>query len=279
MSKPKCFTQQMYADYLKGQEKRQGLIHIGSKISTANIKDQYPHVFISSDPGLGKTHTVEEALKKNNVNFVNVTGNTNIFNFGVQLAIVNYKAPKSVSIVSVDDCDEIFRNGSTINIMKNVLSGFKNYHYQKLTAAWMGQLNENQQKAVEYHMDLENGGFKVPTDKMIFIFTSNTHLPAEDDPNKNEKIIHLKAIADRCRVFPIKLDAGEKWGWIADVALNTTAIPKAVPRKIIEEACVFMYDTWEKHTKRTIRGMQQMCDDYLNYKKNYKSVWRSQYLK
>jgi hypothetical protein len=269
----------MYAELLKGAEKRQGLIHLGNKISTASIKDKYPHLFISSDPGLGKSHTVNEAMKKNKVNYYHVTGNTNIFNFGVQLATINYLDPKNVSIISVDDCDEILKNGANINVMKNVLDGARNYHHQKLMTSWINQLPEIQQKAIEKHMDLKNGGFKVPTDKMIFVFTANIHLPEEDEPNKNEKIVHLKAIADRVRPYAIKLEPKEKWGWIADVALNTPAIPKAVPKKVVEEACVFMFDTWEKHTKKSIRGMQMMCDDYINYKKDYKTVWRSQYLR
>ena len=95
------FTQQMMDAYLSGQSHRNGLKQIGSKISTASIRERYPHVYISSDAGLGKTHEVNGAMAKNNVKHYSISGNMTMLAFGVQLATINHYDPKSISIISV----------------------------------------------------------------------------------------------------------------------------------------------------------------------------------
>jgi hypothetical protein len=275
----KSFTPEMLAAYSAGQTHRKGLSQIGNKISTTSIKEKYPHVYISSDAGLGKTYEVNSAMAKNKVKHYCISGNMSMFAFGVQLATINHLDPKSISIISVDDCDEILRNEANINIMKNVLDGAKTFHYQKHLGGLISQLDPLQQSAVERHQKPGVSGFVVPTDRMIFVFTSNTHLPHQDDPNKNNKTIHLKAIADRCRVYEIALTPEEKWGWITDVAANTNAIDSSIPRKIVEEATMFMWENWDCLTKKSIRTLQMMCDDYVNDPKNYKKFWEAQYVK
>ena len=273
------FTTQMLAAYEAGKNYRVGLTHIGNKLSTTSIKEKYPHIYISSDPGLGKSHIVNEAMAKNKVKHYCISGNISMFAFGVQLATINHLDPKGVSIISVDDCEEILRNEANINIMKNVLDGAKTFHYQKHLGGLVGQLDPVQQAAVERHQKPGVSGFVVPTDRMIFVFTANKALPDDHTPNKDNKTIHLKAIADRCRPHDIVLTAEEKWGWIADVVINTNAIDSFIPRKVVEEATLFMWENMDRLKKTSIRTIQKMCDDYVNDPKNYKKFWQSQYVK
>jgi hypothetical protein len=273
------FTAPMLAAYQEGQKHRIGLKQIGNKLSVTNNKETRPHIFISGDPGIGKSYEVTEALKKNKVKHYCISGNLSMFAFGVQLATINHLDPKGVSIILVDDCDEILRNEANINIMKNVLDGAKTFHYQKHLGSLIGQLDPVQQAAVQRHQKPGVSGFVVPTDRMIFVFTANEALPEIDAPNKNNKTIHLKAIADRCRVHDIKLSPEEKWGWITDVIANSNAVDISVPRKIVEEISKFMWENWDNLKKRSIRTVQMMADDYLNDSKSYKKFWESQYVK
>ena len=90
-----------------GAKNRKRLSILGSKISNFNTNDEYNHSYIYSVPGLGKTHTVNDAMSQNNVNYVTISGNVSMFAFGVQLALINYMCPDKTTVVSVDDCNEI----------------------------------------------------------------------------------------------------------------------------------------------------------------------------
>lgn len=273
------FTTQMLDAYKAGQKHRIGLTQIGNKLSVTNNKETRPHIFISGDPGIGKTWEVDQALKKNKVKHYCISGNLSMFAFGVQLATINHLDPHGVSIILVDDCDEILRNDANINIMKNVLDGAKTFHYQKHLGSLIGQLDPVQQAAVQRHQKPGVSGFVVPTDRMIFVFIANDPLPEIDAPNKKSKDVHLKAIADRCRVHDIKLSPEEKWGWITDVIANSNAVDPIVPRKIVEEISKFMWDNWDFLKKRSIRTVQMMADDYINDPKHYKDFWQHQYVR
>jgi hypothetical protein len=63
--------------------------------------------------------------------------------------------------------------------MKNVLDGNRVFHYQKHLSL-ISQLDDVQQKAINAHQTPGQMGFKVSTNKMKFIFTSNEKLPYQN---------------------------------------------------------------------------------------------------
>ena len=272
------FTGDKKAFFAEGQKQRQGLILLKDRIKAGSIKDSCPHFYIYSPPGLGKSHTINSALEKENISYERVMGNISMWAFGVTLATVNFKKDKNEEVIfSVDDCDVLFKDTASINIMKNVLEGNKCFHYQK-NLTNLSQLDELQQQAIKKHMKNGQMGFKVPTDKFRFIFTSNLKLPTSQDPESKKKKIDLFAIRDRVRPIDFDLQPEVQWGWICDIAINTNVIPKKIPRSVGLEACHFMFDNWNNLTTQSVRTIKHMCDDYLHYKGHYKFIWTTQYL-
>ena len=265
-----------------GAKNRKRLSILGSKISNFNTNDEYNHSYIYSVPGLGKTHTVNDAMSQNNVNYVTISGNVSMFAFGVQLALINYMCPDKTTVVSVDDCNEILKDTSNINIIKNILEGNRVFHYQKMLGGLISQLDELQQSAIQSHVVEGTTGFVVPTKNMVFVFTANERLPYDDEVNGKkvkDRMIHLNAIRNRCRVYDFVMEPMIQWGWICDVILNVLPPVVKVPNKVKEECCVFMYQNWDKMKTKSIRTAKMMCEDYINNKEDYQFIWESEYLK
>ena len=117
---------------------------------------------------------------------------------------------------------------------------------------------------------------------MVFVFTANERLPYDDEVNNKkvkDRMIHLNAIRNRCRVYDFVMEPMIQWGWICDVILNVLPPVVKVPNKVKEECCVFMYQNWEKMKTKSIRTAKMMCEDYINNKEDYQFIWESEYLK
>ena len=108
----------------RGKLNRDRLKQLVTRISFTKEGDKYPHTYIFSPAGLGKTFAVRAHLRKSNIRYIQVSGNVSMFAFGIQLAVINFLNPYNETVVIfVDDCDEIFRTESSCNTMKNVLEG------------------------------------------------------------------------------------------------------------------------------------------------------------
>lgn len=248
---------------------------------------KFPHTYLFSLPGFGKTHTVDKLLKESNYEHINVTGSTSMFAFGVQLAVINHLVPKGENIIiAVDDCDGILKNEENCNIMKNVLGGFKHFAYEKNLASQIATLSETQQEAIEAHKDPTRMGFVVPTDRFKFIFTSNFPLPSADDVKdlrdkggaKNMLQVHRNAIRDRVKYSDIHMSWSEQWGLVADVLINHLN-PSHATQEVKQNILDWTYQNWNNMTERSIRTVEKMLDTVLESPFDYVDSWEIDYLR
>ena len=257
---------------------RKRLSIIAKRAAKPRITDLYPHTYIYSVPGLGKTYTVREAIEKSGLEAAVVSGNSTMFAFGVSLAYLNHRnKTDEPMIVLVDDSDTIFKTTENINVIKNILEGFKCFHYEKHINSMVQQLPEDLKEAVEAHMSPNLIGFKVPTDKMIFIFTSNERLPYDDEVVATGRSQHLNAIRSRVRPFDFELSKEEQWAWIADCALTDKCCGDT-PLEVVEEALTFIYDNWGYMKTKSIRTIQMMCQEYDLDNEDYAMIWDMEYI-
>lgn len=269
-----------------GSAKRKRLKKLAEKAAYSSIDASYPHTYIYSPPGLGKTFTVNKSLEEAGIEHYTISGNISMFSFGIQLAVINHVIPKDeVVVIVVDDCDEILKNAQNINIMKNVLSGNRVYSYEKSLQSQWNNLSELQQEAISAHSDDSRMGFEVPTDRFIFIFTSNFKLATDDevkiarDKGLQKAVIlgHLNAIRSRCKPADFELDDSEQWGWIADTILNEDCIDVSNEDKII--LLDWMYNNWDDMNERSIRTAEKMAEAMIDDPTGYRDDWEIDYLK
>lgn len=269
-----------------GAAKRNRLRKLAQTAASSSVNSAYPHTYIYSPPGLGKTFTVNQALDQSNIEHYTISGNISMFSFGIGLAVIQHKNKKNKPVVIVvDDCDEILKNATNINIMKNVLSGNKVYSYEKSLQSQMPNLSELQVEAIERFSSPERMGFEVPTYNLIFIFTSNFKLPDDDEVKtarekglqKSVLLGHLNAIKSRCKPGDINLNDNEMWGWIADVTLNEDCVDLVLEDKMI--LLDWMYNNWDNMSERSIRTVEKMAETMIEDPTGYRDSWEIDYLK
>jgi hypothetical protein len=277
-------TQQQHIE--NGSAKRNRLKKLAQKAATTSIDTAYPHTYIFSPPGLGKTFTVNQALTESKIEHYTISGNISMFSFGIGLAVIQYRNKKKKPIVIVvDDCDEILKNGTNINIMKNVLSGNKIYSYEKSLQSQLPNLSDLQREAIENFSSPDKMGFEVPTDNFIFIFTSNFKLPTDDDVKlarekglqKAVLLGHLNAIKSRCKPADFDLNDNEMWGWITDVTINEDCVDLSKEDKMI--LLDWMYSNWDNMNERSIRTVEKMAETMIEDPTGYRDSWEIDYLK
>ena len=274
------FSEKLQKVYDDNKIHRKRLSIIAKRAANPQVNSQYPHTYIYSVPGLGKTYTVRQAIEQSGLNSAVVSGNSTMFAFGVSLAYLNYvnRDNDKPMVVLVDDSDTIFKTTENINVIKNILEGFKCFHYEKHINSLIQQLPPDLKEAVEYHTSDNQIGFKVPTDRMIFIFTSNERLPYDDEVVIGQgRSQHLNAIRSRVRPFDFELSKDEQWAWIADCALTEDCCQN-VPLEIIIEGLTFMYDNWTYMKTKSIRTIQMMCQEYELDPDDYKTIWEMEYI-
>jgi hypothetical protein len=271
----------------QGQQQRKRLEYVVKKAVNINPDAQYPHTYIYSPPGLGKTYTVTQQLKQSDRVFFELSGAVSMFAFGVSLATINFLVPKDKTvIISVDDCDGIFKNEENINIMKNVLSGRKIFAYEKSLQSQIANMTEVQQQAIEHHQVDDRMGFTVPTDRMIFIFTSNFRLPDDDEVSqarqkggaKNVLKVHRNAIRSRCKTMDFDLDKEQHFGWMMDV-LENTSLSTRVSQEQSQTIKTWVWDNWSNMTERSIRTLEKMIETMIEEPDDYIMAWEIDYLK
>jgi hypothetical protein len=193
-----------------------------------------------------------------------------MYAFGIQLAVINYLNPlRNRIVVFVDDCDVLFANEQNCNTMKNILDGSKVFTYEKSLMSQWSSLTQLQKDAVKFFQSEDKMGFSVPTDNLVFVFTSNFKLPFDDQVAKaREKglgksvlLAHKNAIRSRCKTLDFDLSAAEHWGWIADVVLNTECLSgleiSEDEKKIIEQKKIFKANKNKRKKERKKANKQQ----------------------
>lgn len=270
----------------KGKLVRMRLLKVVERALNSSQDAAYPHTYIYSPPGLGKTHTVNNYLKNNNVLHFELSGAVSMFAFGVALATIRFKYLTEKIIISVDDCDGIFKSEENLNIMKNVLSGFRKFSYQKSIQGLLGNLSNMQEAAITHFSNDNQLGFQVPCENFIFIFTSNFKLPTDDEVIfarekggiKNTRKVHLNAIRSRCKTMDFDLDKQTHFGWLADVLLNENLQPE-ISNNQKDEILDWIFNSWDQMTERSIRTLEKMSQSIVDEPEDYLTIWDIDYLK
>jgi hypothetical protein len=272
-----------------GSEKRSRFISLIERNQELNQESAFQHLYISSRPGLGKTHSTKEILGQSEVPLFMINGGTSSFAFATALAVINYNNPALLSVnVVVDDCDSLLNDLQSINMLKNVLNRNGECRYEKSLSSQINYMTETQKAALTHFSIGERMGFSVPTHNMRFIFLSNIRLPTDDEVVKaaqkgTAKAIlktHQNAIRSRCRVLDIDLTPEEHFGWIADVCLNTDCLRSiGLSDEKIVHLLNYMWFNWSRLNERSIRTAEKMAETMISNREAYRVIWDFDFLK
>jgi len=277
--KQSVFNEELLGYIKEGQKEKERFEDLSKDIQNISPKDSFPHFYIWSQAGLGKSHTVKETFKKAGIkNFSLINGGLTMNGFINEIAVIARSLKKNEHhYVYLEDCTGLLNKEEDINIMKNVLRDEKCISYHKNPTKILNDATPTQREALHYYMS-ENNGIKIPTHQLIFIFTANRKLPTQDEirrPIDND----LYAIRSRVNPVDFYMKPTTMWGYITNIILNSTLLPKSIPLSIREEGCLFLWEYWSSFNSRSIREVERMLEKYIKYPKDYRTKWINEFVK
>lgn len=261
-------------------------------IERATVRQK--HLYIYSEPGLGKTYTVEQVFEDLGIDWAPIEGNTSLFGFGVDLCtIAANRDPNKPMFVFIDDCDTLLLQTESINTLKIMLNKNK-FNYNKTLAAQYNQLEDDQKLLVDQFRVEGKSGFEVPLDNITFIWCSNYKLADQQDLNalqnakspsdtKIQKAKHEIALRRRmdAKDFDLSKDTktNETWGWIADCVINSRppSMEFATEEDVIE-VLNWMYNSWDNLKEQNISFAEKLWIDKDEDPDGYLTTWELDHL-
>jgi hypothetical protein len=262
-------------------------------VEDALLNNPFGDQFIfSSLPGYGKTHTTNEVAKLNGVNLVKFEGSLGLFAFAADLATVLLAAPQDDSKIYCifDDCDSLFDKGDNLNTVKGMFdAGRQVLAYGKQLGAQYHALDETQQAAIDAFREEGRSGFRIPTERFVFITLTNRWFPNQDDvenatDSKKSYYNGLAAVRRRVQYKEMTLQNGYDWGYCANIFLNYPLAEKFFP-DITEEQKIEILkfssptNQWNNLVERNLSIFEKMVKDMVRFPDNYYDRWVSQYIK
>lgn len=245
------------------------------------------HTYIFSLPGAGKTFTTAMTAQRHDIDVLEIRGTASIPNLARRLAFALAYADTEQIVVWIDDCDTLFVDEESLNVMKgamdedvNMLSWGKNLSGQ--IARDLASPDPNtvlMGEALKRFQQPGSPGVDIPTDRVRFIVTSNKDLCPPSQiivPGKkvNKRHMHEGALRDRVNYHEFLLGVEESWGWIASVLLSADCdigveLSTAEKHLLLD----FMYVNWTRLPSTSMRAVKDLAATMKNNPTNYSTLW------
>lgn len=253
----------------QGKSKRQRLIATTQRAATMALRSKSRHYYIFGPSGIGKTYHMENELKKSGVPYYIISGNISMWSFAVELAVIKAAHRDEKVVILVDDCDELLKDGQSVNQLKELLDkGTFSYNKKPQMHLLTSGLQE---ECVKMFMSDDKMGFHIPCQNFTFVITSNFQLPydstTEQMLEKNGGLMtprisymnHLTAIRGRMVTKDISLEWFEKWGTIAEVLVNDGGCHFISTQQRIY-LLDWMWNNWSEMKETSIRTAEKMAE-------------------
>ena len=137
-------------------------------LTTMVVNNTTPSLIVTGEGGLGKTHSVTETIKSNDL-----SEDRYVFFKGYSTArgLYNTLYDNNDKLIIFDDCDSVLDDKVALNILKSALDS-----YEKRTISWMAKMNKND----EYPHQFEFTG------RIIFI--SNKSISAVNEAIRSRSL-------------------------------------------------------------------------------------------
>lgn len=248
------------------------------------------HAYIFSPPGAGKTFTVAETARAAGITPLQIRGSASIPALARKLAYAQMVADGGPIVVWVDDCDSLFVDEESLNVMKgaldediNMLSWNKNIGGQINRDLASPDLNTQMiGQAMKMFQQASSPGVDIPTGNASFIITSNKDLCEPSRvlvPGKpvSKRLMHEAALRDRLNYHEFLLDKNSSWGWIASLLLSPTCDLGNLQLDLAEkqELLDFMYHNWSRLPSTSMRAVKDLAAVMRNHPSNYATMWET----
>ena len=114
-----------------------------NKLTKMVIYDITPSLIVTGEGGLGKTHSVSEAITS-----TGLEDDDYVFFKGYSTArgLYNTLYDNNGKLIIFDDCDSVLEDKVAVNILKSALDS-----YEKRTISWMAKMNKNDEYPQQFN--------------------------------------------------------------------------------------------------------------------------------
>lgn len=287
------FSSQQKEAINAGARKRKGLVNQTKKIVqrvNGETRDEYLDAILSGTTGIGKTHLSEKALNESGVPHIKLQGSVSMFAFAGDLMLIHSRKPKGKKLVIlVDDCDSFFENKTSMNILKGMTGkqGSRVFQYKKKVQE--SNFTDAQLEVMPQYQNDGHHGFTVPCDDFVFLFTTNFPISSDaaakeyvkKNPGsaKGNRMMDLAAVANRMNYRDFTLEEKNvNWGWIAEIGLNDGGLDMLENETQKMILLDWMWNNWSQLRSTSVRIMEQMAYDMVDYPDEYRDEWEASYL-
>lgn len=255
---------------------------VNRAIDRTTLRDFY----IYSPPGLGKSYTVEKAFRDHNLRPTIIKGNTSLFGFTVDMALIcQYRDPKQHMFLFIDDCDNLLLHKDSVNTLKIALND-NVLNYNKTLSAQYNQLEDIQKGAIDHFRVPGRNAVSIPLDNMTIIWCSNYKLADQqdlvkvrDNDSTYQKYIDEVALRRRLNARDYDVTGDLLWGWIADCVLNETPPAMAASSRLErEQILAWMHSNLKRLKEHNISFAEKLYEEMVINPDSYLTNWEYDYL-
>lgn len=241
------------------------------------------HTYIMSPPGAGKTFAVEAIAKKHRITLLKIQGVESMSAFVQKIAVAVHSLDKKDSLVVwIDDCDSLFMDRDSLNIMKGVLDEERNVlsYGKNLTTQIMiyekssSQVDQLRAAALRHFQSAGSVGVEIPTSQLRFVITSNKALTPPNSALTSPVKMNEAAIRDRVSYVQFDLTAKESWGWVASVLLNNDLLGLNKSQK--QTLLHFMWINLFQLSSTSMRTVKDLAAAMINHPAAYYDFWETE---
>jgi len=293
------FSSQQKNFHQEGAGRRQEMIEtiveiVEDSLDPNRVSSAYCDAIVSGTTGIGKTYNAEKILNEKGIFPLIIKGNQSLSNLATSLMVFHYKfqerkKPGQKLVILFDDCDSLFENKQTINILKGMTGAPGSRMLQHNVQVPRANLNPLQLSILEQYQPADGSvGIHVSTEDMVFIFTTNFMLPTEKQArdylalkgptSQANRKIDLSAIRRRFTTRDFILTKETNWGWLVEVGLNDGGLdmlPDQTSKMILLD---WMWNNWDHMTESNISTMEKMALTMVKYPDNYRDRWERSYI-
>jgi hypothetical protein len=278
------FTEEQLMLYNKAKFLRSDMLKQVRKKINWNGQLKYRNLIISGNAGLGKTNAIEQELLNKKVKYFKVGGKFTLLSLTKMLCKQHHDLqPGEICYVFIDDGDMIFQDETNCNFLKQAFSDENAMMYEVSTNYILSNLEESEKEIFKKYTSNDRSGIRVSTEQMVFVITTNTHLPSDKEIDKKSLngsrnvpalMKHRHALRNRCKYIDISLEGKIKWGWVCDVAINTDCLKNyEISKNGVIEILSFLWENFDQLTECNIRTIEKMAITKNENPTDYKSEW------
>lgn len=200
-------------------------------------------MIVTSLPGMGKTYTINQKLEQMGRRYISTTGGVS----AAELYKLSYKYKHRGENLVFDDCDNIFRDEDSLNLLKAMCDTTR-----KRVVSWRKDNRSMSDDNIEKSHTFEGG----------VIFSTNLDFQSFVDEGKNKYATHMQGLISRAYYLDLHLhDTHSLSLWINHVAVEGKMFDKEdISPALGQEILGFLHQNKDTLREYSLRTVKKVCD-------------------